>query len=348
MNKINYSQIRTIHVKRHLNLLDNPYISSQIVDYINKNILYQINYTFILSNRKISINYYIFNKSDYNLKYLDEHTYLVFMILDLLQKSASSQCNKTLKIDIYFTQFKRNLPKEFGIIIGPNNLNGGFTQSCIRNGHISVYRKQEWLKVLIHESFHSYGLDFSTMDQVYLNDKLRNIFPIESQFNLYETYCELWAEILNTCLIAYEYSKEETLDDFIKYFSILIELERNYAFFQVAKILKYQNLSYRDLFKKQNLFKEDTNIFAYYIVKAILYYNYENFIEWCAKNNNNYFDFIKTNTSLNSFYKLVKKDVENRHFIFLINLAQRELQKKSKIRYWNFIKNNLRMTSLEL
>ena len=345
-NKINYSQIRKFVSEKPRYLSHNSYISSHIVDYINKNILYHLNYTFFLSDRKIAVNYYLFNKSDVNFKYLDEHTNLVCMILDLLQKTARVSCNKTLQIDIYLSPFKRTLPKN-NDIIGPVNLNGGFTQTCMKNGHIVVYRKQEWLKVLIHECFHSYGLDYSTMYQVSLNKKLKSLFPIESEFNLYETYSELWAEILNTCLIAYFFNKD-SFDDFVKYFSVLIEKERDYSFFQIAKILDYQNLTYRDLFKKDNSFKENTNVFAYYIAKAILYYNYESFIEWCAKNNNDYLNFTKTYDSLDSFYKLLKKGAKNKNLISFINSAQRELEKNAKNQNWNFIKNNLRMTCLEI
>ena len=75
---------------------------------------------------------------------------------------------------------------------------------------------------------------------------------------------------------------------------------------------------------------------------------YQNRYIYPIKNNNNYFDFKKTPASLDSFFKLVKKDVNNKHLISFINFAQRELDKNAKNRNWTFIRNNLRMTSLEI
>ena len=43
-----------------------------------------------------------------------------------------------------------------------SHVNSGYTYTCKENNEIVIYREEEWLKVLIHESFHAYGLDFSS------------------------------------------------------------------------------------------------------------------------------------------------------------------------------------------
>ena len=350
---IDFDSIRSINKYKHKLLEHNDFFAPTIVNYINKKILISVHYSLELHGRKIDITYYIFNKEDYNFKYLDYYTHQVFMILNLLQKHSNHNCNKSLNINIYLTPFKRVLPHYLNDIIGPVNINGGYAYSCIRKGSITVYRKQEWFKVLIHECFHSYGLDFSTMHQENLNDKFKKIMPIKSKINLFETYCEIWAEILNVCTICYlliyneKLNKKESIERFTNFFGILIQVERKFSFFQTAKILNYQKLLYKDLFKKNNTFKENTNVFAYYIVKSLIYYDYEKFIDWCSKNNYKYFNFTKTFSTLESFFKFVEGILTNRDFINIINKNQEIILKKYKLKSQLFILNNLRMTSLE-
>ena len=62
---------------------------------------------------------------------------------------------------------------------------------------IVIYRDEEWFKVLIHELFHNLDLDFSTMNISKIRQKLLYKFEIKSKYNIYETYCEIWARILN-------------------------------------------------------------------------------------------------------------------------------------------------------
>ena len=52
-------------------------------------------------------------------------------------------------------------------------------------------------------------------------------------------------------------------------------------------------LSYSDLYSnskhsqvlRENLYKENTNVLSYYIIKTVLLNNYQSFLEWCNKNN---------------------------------------------------------------
>jgi len=53
------------------------------------------------------------------------------------------------------------------------------------------YRKEEWLKVVIHECFHSFGLEFSNLDLKDFNKNLKKIIPINSNFNIFESYSEV-------------------------------------------------------------------------------------------------------------------------------------------------------------
>ena len=66
---------------------------------------------------------------------------------------------------IYSTELTKNLPNSNIDILDQIHVNTAFTYSCIeQSNEIVIFRKEEWLKVLIHESFHNFGLDFSDMN----------------------------------------------------------------------------------------------------------------------------------------------------------------------------------------
>ena len=74
-------------------------------------------------------------------------------------------------------------------MISENHCNSAVTTSCTPHGEIILYRTEEFIKVFIHETFHTLGLDFSNMPLTSFNKKVRQIFPINSEFNLFEAYC---------------------------------------------------------------------------------------------------------------------------------------------------------------
>ena len=73
-------------------------------------------------------------------------------------------------------------------VISASHVNGGLSNICQIDGRILVYRKEEWFKVLIHESMHNYGLDFSILDISMANKKLHSIFSIQTDIKIFESY----------------------------------------------------------------------------------------------------------------------------------------------------------------
>ena len=75
-------------------------------------------------------------------------------------------------------------------------------------------------------------------------------------------------------------------------------MEKLYSVYQLVKILDYMGLRYEDLILKnrmnKTLYKESTNVFCYYILKSILLYNSNEFIEWCLKHNTLLLNIDKT------------------------------------------------------
>ena len=135
---------------------------------------------------------------------------------------------------------KKELPKDDSII-GKENVNGGLTSISLNQANIIIFRKQEWLKVLIHELIHFFELDFANEDQSEINQKMFKLFPIKSKFNLFESWTEIWAELINISLIAYIY--KDNYKDFLLMLNELIAFEIFYSKFQLLKILSYNKLN---------------------------------------------------------------------------------------------------------
>jgi len=240
------------------------------------------------------------------------------------------------------------------------NANTAFTYTCPLDSEIVIFRKEEWFKVLIHESFHNFALDFSDVDNQYCKETILSLFPIHSDVNLYEAYTEFWARIMNCLFSSYFLSK--TKNEFYYFAENFIYLEINYSLFQMCKVLQFMGLSYRDLYSKDakakivrnNLYKEKTSIFAYYIITFILMFHYQEFLQWCNENNLSLIAFKKTNGNLQKFCEFIEKKYKREALLNAINMCCLQHikidknQKKNKKKDIHFLKNNLRMTLFEI
>ena len=341
LKAIDYDKIREIR-KINSDLLhgNNKYISEEIKSYINKKALYEIKYIYKINERTISLSFIVFSENEIkkleNLHKYDHYAYRVFLVLDVLFSYANKECSRHQEIKIYMTPFERKMPKKnSGKILGPEHLNGGVSYVCPKNGEVTIYIKQEWFKVFIHESFHNLGFDFANMDLSNFNKKIYTIFPIKSEFNIFEAYCEFWALTLNVIIVSFLELNSRlniTLEKLMVRFKEYMFIEQTFTYIQVNKILDYMGLKYTDLFdtekgyeKEENStivrekFNETTNVFAYYICKMIFLSDYNKFIAWCIANNNNYFDFNKTILGLDSLFEYILNNYKSHSLINNIN-----------------------------
>ena len=63
-------------------------------------------------------------------------------------------------------------------------------------------------------------------------------------------------------------------------------------------MLNHMNMNYDMLYKNDKtskygkiLYKENTNVFCYYIIKTIMLFFYDDFFKWCNLNNSNLIKF---------------------------------------------------------
>ena len=145
------------------------YIPNKIGEYIHKS-SYCLKYSFRLINRDVNI-YFVIEEDDKIERY-NEYVDRIIMWLYMIQKKVSNNCSITLNIYLYLSSHVKVLPnKKTNAILDLLNANTAYTFSCKKNNDLVIYRKEEWFKVFIHETFHSFGLDFS-----FYNDDISSEF----------------------------------------------------------------------------------------------------------------------------------------------------------------------------
>jgi hypothetical protein len=291
---------------------------------------------FVFKFKYRTVNVYISHVP--NLAKYMKNIYLWFHFVDMY---ASTKCSLTINAYINLTPFTKRVPKD-GSPIDQINANTAFTTFCSSNTDIHVYRLEEWFKVLIHESFHSLGLEFSPFTNSDTNRRILEMFAVKSDVNLGESYAEIWAEIINCVIVSYLSVRDKgNHARMLKKLNELLNIETKFSLFQCAKVLRHNNMKYSDFLSGSSStlrnYSENTNVLSYYVIKSILMYHKDEFIDWCVSNNKNPLDFKKTPTGVNRYCSLIGDLYRDPDFI-------REIQTAATIRGFD---DTLRMTAIE-
>jgi hypothetical protein len=326
--KVNDEYINTIE------LLNSKFVSPNIKGYIYNNLTHIIKYTFTIKtlndSRNITLIFGIFNNNFNKIREFKNYIIKIKILLKFIFEFSSFRCSNNITLYLLLTPLYKELPYKKDIL-NNNNVNSAVTTSCTYNGELLIYRKEEWFKVLIHELFHLTGLDFSTMDIYKYSKKIKKHFNnINSSMLLYESYCEFWATILNSCFKVFFYQVRDKIQNnkraiykktFVNEVNKYIEDEKKFSLFQMIKIIKFINneFTYRDFIMKtipiRNYYREKTNVFSYYFIKTILLLNNESFFKWCNNNNINLLKFNNNNNTLLSFIQFIINKSTKKDFI---------------------------------
>lgn len=286
-------------------------------------------YVFYTLKRMITVHFAFPCNSTINDTYLRNCMKRMFMWLFIAEKFAISTCSKTIDIYIYMTDFEKKLPTD-SAAIGKVHVNTAFTTPCKGSTEIHIFRREEWFKVFIHETFHNLGLDFSSMNENISSNEIYNIFPIKLDTTPCETYCETWAEIINLQFITYFGTKmKNDYSKMIVKLENMLKIEILFSLFQSAKVLYYYGMKYNDLYDSNSMskeirkqYREDTNVLCYYIIKSILIYNTNDFIEWTVHNNRNSLEFRKTNSNVQHYCKLIKNLYKTQSYLKTMKVVE--------------------------
>jgi hypothetical protein len=189
-----------------------------------------------------------------------------------LETFASGDCSRTIEIYMFFSGARKTLPDGEMEEIGMVHANTAFTSTCRRDTHIILHREEEWFKVFIHETFHALGMDFSSGDIASVRGSLQRIYRVDSEMKVYETYSEIWADIINLFFI------EEMEGGWLE----MLERERYFSVFQAGNILRHFGMTFTSLgTPRSSSFREGTQIFCYYVLRSIWMYRLDDFLKLC-------------------------------------------------------------------
>ena len=336
---INFNKQHVLSVNEHKGLPKNRsstsyrayYFPSHIQDDIVNSHSITYNYKFKIRQRDINVDLVSFKKTEHEESESCNHKEMINLIYNWLLLATNRippTCSRTLHITIFLTNYKKEFPtqKAEDERIRVDNVNSAYTTSCDIDTSIVIYRKEEWFKVLIHETFHCLGLDFSHRDfdhTPYLNThfSFRHV-----NYKVFESYCETWARIMNTCFTAFCILPKKSMKykdlnyfEFSTSFSICFYYEILFSAKQMNKVLRHNNLHFDDLLlinKRKGTnekdvvatYRESTSVISYYIFTNFLIGNFQTFIQWCYdthKKGSNIFQFDDTNKNIRSYCDLI-------------------------------------------
>tara|TARA_Y100001958_G_scaffold27577_1_gene17511 strand:+ start:9252 stop:10484 length:1233 start_codon:yes stop_codon:yes gene_type:complete len=332
---------------------DSRYFPKTIKDYIHTNGKYQLTYQCDVHGRSVKIMFTLFTEGDVaNIKKYNQSARFIYTWLYICGQYSLRKCSKTLNIYLYFTPFTKLLPSSNTVVLGAEHVNTAFTYNCIPHGEIVLYREEEWKKVFIHETFHSFGLDFGDYQYDNIKRQLHSIFPVKSDFEFTETYTETWARIIHSAFVSYfSLEDKKDKDEFLLHMNFSLEVERLFSLQQLIRVLQFMGLKYGDLYKRcdtcqmlrQNMYREDTHVLAYYVLTGILMNDYAGFLSWCTSHNVNMYKFDATPHNMSSFISLIKSYHDCISFKESLACVMKYLRKTKYP-----IINTMRMTVLEL
>jgi hypothetical protein len=302
--------------------------------------IYTISYSFKIDERIITLN---FNTENVNMNYIFNCFKQAYSWLHIVNKYGTSHCSKKLTINIFLLKNKKELPSLHSEMLDTKHVNTAYATVCAPEGDIVIYRKEEWFKVFIHETFHAYGLDFGIIENNKIRSELLKVLKIKSNMYVFETYTETWATLWHIAYKSYEIQKNINITDFYNFYIYYLSIEQIHSIIQSIKILDYMKLTYNDLFLTNNNFKENTNVFNYYILKTIMLYNCNDYIYFCNKHNNKLLNFKPTHNNINIFINFIIKLLKNNKTMKIFKSGERLYKTGKKINNY-YLNKSLRMT----
>jgi len=287
-SKIKYKCVaRNVKKEEFKNL---NFISKNIIDYITTKLRYMTEY-----NYKNNIIYCASINMVDDIGLVPNIIQHMFTVICLMKKLFK----RTKFVQTVF-YYECDLPKIFPYdkkeMIKTDNINSAVTLvTSLKNGNIILYRKEEILKVLIHELIHSnlgdYKLIMSRHPKKYI---FNNLFCINYPIEINEAYTESIATMIYIFyknIINIHIKSNPFFNDLDKMF----ERELKYSSYICSRIFKHYDLkSIKDIIKKNGhneckaVFLQDSNLFSYYILKNILLRHHIEFGKFLIKNVKDY------------------------------------------------------------
>ena len=296
--------------------IESSYISPKILNFINTHEF--IHHAIQFKIKEATYNIDIYTQTEIQL---NKYIYFIKLILIMCSQHATTRYN-VFTFKIILTDFKKEQPV---IPVEPYTINSGLTSYPVKetpddHKEIIIFRKEEWFKVFIHECFHLFCLDFSNSNKDYTK-LFKPLFNIECEFLFFESLCEFWSRSLNIAVISYSTKKNIMYEEFEELMKINIQIEKIYSLLQMKHILGNMGFTYESLMdkKRERPFKENTNLFCYYVLTPVLLFHYEQTMAWFVEHNQTLLQFTKDHKSILLFFQYIKSIYKHKPLLDMID-----------------------------
>ena len=292
-----YNMIYNSHDDRSelVNIFYNNFQSIDIIQEIEthdlKNIELKIN------NIRISLYYYD-DKMD--IKEISYNIIKITLLIDKIAKVYNIYVSD-YDIIIFLGKNKKYLFNKKKIIT-PMNINSGAT---LISSYVSLWRLEEYEKVLIHELLHYIGIDYHLFNNQDLNNKIQKIFKIDGINHINESYNECVASIINMCWKSIKYNLD--IDN-------IIHIEKRFLIFQTNKIINFfDGNKGEDIFTIE--ISQTTSALSYIIIKTILFLNINSILDLIEKVQIR----LHISENINFYETLLLNVLEKKDYIKILN-----------------------------
>lgn len=241
---------------------------------VQHSILKSFNYEWRIRWKEIELIYFT---SKNKLTIIEERDILDMIICISLIKTLFNRPEKYKQKVTYFpTSLPKRLPKTKNILcLGPHECNSGLTYVStsedhhkINNGDIILFRREEHIKVLIHEMIHSNFRDLLLIHNDKANEEVSGKLCTDYQILLNESYTEFIATLLNIFYIGVKNNSK------INDINLMLKREVEYSINVAGRVLKYYGiLKINDILKVNHFCKkhlpQKTNVISYYLFKPL-------------------------------------------------------------------------------
>lgn len=301
-----------------LSLKKEKFVSDHRLDFISEIIEKKIEenntkYSFVLNFDGFRVCVNIFSKNAImKTNFINELKKYIQFTLSINPVKTNVTINYNLTDEKKIIKLKQKVP-------GKNEINSGSCKYYTDHSIINIWRKEELLKVTVHELFHALKHDNYTDNDDILQHYSEKYDITLKKLNTRESYTEIWANLINCFLVSQKCNNSK------KAFKGLVKIEKFHSLFQAQKILyNYYNngveLDYH------------TNVTSYFIIRAELYSELHKFLKFCRTNNEKY-------------VKLVNED---KWFLFLKSKNKIHPDDKKYKNKKSYLFKNLRMSVVEL
>lgn len=245
------------------------YLDGRLQRKINKDLFWRTQYSAKLDNIHVEVN---IHSPNMNIKQDECILFTLLFVVYYCNKVKPVLSKISLNINIVLSKYKKLIRKSGQL--SAYNVNSGVTSYNIlysKEHNILVFRREEVLKVLIHEIIHAMRLDASTIDMD--STSIDMYFGSRNPLNINESFTETYACLLNIVLATLVLGGETMR------FKRLLRQEKLFIGNQARKVLNILGFVVKKgKLQAQTNYNEEISVVSYYLLKNVNFSFIEDFL----------------------------------------------------------------------